>query len=260
MNEGCTGKIIGIVIYAIIGGVASYLAVTGLGVYVLVALVLFFVYSYVKKHYYRNKVVKVALDAFLKEFGIEKESVFHCSNLIGNSDAFHTQNGTFIAIDNEGTVAEFHTHYVMRKADYDEWLDRLHKDFEDLGDDAISNINFFYPKEGDEIIDDVSVYKLGYTIDTASAPDNLYAVLASFVKEHEPNTVIMTEMEVKESNNHYVLWFKNDSLTQCWCDRIDDEMKMKREWLDEKWWSLNFINYNKEAEKLQVKIISKNER
>lgn len=56
MNEGCTGKIIGIVIYAIIGGVASYLAVTGLGVYVLVALVLFFVYSYVKKHYYRNKV------------------------------------------------------------------------------------------------------------------------------------------------------------------------------------------------------------
>jgi len=92
------------------------------------------------------------------------------------------------------------------------------------------------------------------------APDNLYAVLASFVREHEPKTEIVTEMEVKESNNHYVLWFKNDSLTQCWCEKIDDEMKMKREWLDEKWWSLNFINYNKEAEKLQVKIISKNER
>jgi len=256
MNEGCTGKIIRIVIFAIIGGVASYLAAIGLGGYVLVAMLLYFIYSYVKKQYYRNKIVKIALEAFLKEFGIEKESIFHCSNLIGDSDAFHTQNGTFIAIDNEDMVAEFHTCYVMRKADYDEWLDRLLKDFSDLGEQAVTNIGIFYPKEGDEIIDHVSVYKLRYTIDTALAPDNLYAVLASFVREHEPKTEIVTEMEVKESNNHYVLWFKNDSLTQCWCEKIDDEMKMKREWLYEKWWSLNFVNYNKKAEKLKVRIIS----
>ena len=45
MNEGCTGKIIRIVIFAIIGGVASYLAATGLGGYVLVAMLLYFIIS-----------------------------------------------------------------------------------------------------------------------------------------------------------------------------------------------------------------------
>lgn len=255
MNEGCLGKITGIVIFATIGGIMSYLAAIGLGGYVFAAMVLYLIYSYVKKHYYHNKIVKIALEVFLKEFGTERNSIFHCSKMIGDSEAFHTQSGTFIAIDNEGTVAEFHIVYVMRKADYDEWIDRLMKDFGELGNDVVSNINLFYPKEGEDIIDDVAAYKFKYTIDTELAPDNFYAILALFVKEHEPTTKIMTQMEVRESNNHYILWFKNDALIQCWFGKMDEEMKMKREWLEKKWWSLNFVNYNKEAEKMEVKII-----
>ena len=256
MNEGCLGKITRIFIFAIIGGIISYLAAIGLGGYLLVAMVLYFIYSYVTRRYYRNRIVKIALEVFLKEFGIDRDCIFHCAKMIGDSEAFHTQNGTFIAIDNEGKVAEFHIVYVIRKADYDKWLNRLLKDFADLGNDAVSNINWFYPKEGDNIVNDVAVYKFKYTIDMEAASDNLYTILALFIKEHEPKTEIMTHMEVKESDDHYILWFRNDALIQCWFGKIDEEMKMKIEWLEKKWRSLNFVNYNKQAEKLEVKIIS----
>lgn len=256
MNDSGLGKITAIFIYAIIGGIMSYLAAIGLGGYLLVAMVLYFIYSYVKKHYYRNRIVKIALEVFLKEFGIEGDRVFHCAKMIGDSEAFHTHNGTFIAIDNEGKVAEFHVVYVMREADYDEWLEKLLKDFADLGNDAVSNINWFYPREGENIVDDIAVYKFKYTIDLDSTPDNLYAILAQFIKEHEPKTEIKTHMEVKDSNDHYILWFRNDALVQCWFGKIDEEMEMKIEILEKKWWSLNLVNYNKEAEKQEVKIIS----
>ena len=173
----------------------------------------------------------------------------------------------------------------MRKADYDEWLERLLKDFADLGNDAVSNINWFYPREGENIVDDIAVYKFKYTIDLDSTPDNLYAILAQFVKYAlksgalsscmickvtaipplsamfsettiSPKTEIKTHIEVKESNDHYILWFRNDALVQCWFGKIDEEMEMKIEILEKKWWSLNLVNYNKEAEKQEVKIIS----
>lgn len=255
MNDGCLVTITKIFIYAIILGIICYFFAFGFGGYVCVAIVLYLIYAYIKKHYYHNKIMKIVLENFLKEFGIEKDDVFHCAELIGDFEAFHTQSGTFVGIDNEGTVAEFHTRYVMRKADYDKWINRLNKDFADWGNDAVSNICRFYPREGENIVDDVAVYGFKYTIDTDSAPDNLYAILARFIKDHEPKTEIKTHMEVKEYNEHYILWFRNDALVQCWCKKKDEEMEMKREILEKKWWSLNVVKCNGDAKKIEVKII-----
>ena len=255
-NEGCTGKIIGIVILGAIGGVTSYLSTIGLGGYMFVAIVLICIYLYIRKHYRHNKILKTPLGAFLKEFGIERESVFHCNKLIGDSEAFHTQNGTFIAIDDEGTMAEFYTIFIMRIVDYNEWINSILKDFANREKDGFSYINLSYPKEGDKITEESAVYKLKYTIDTDLAPDNLYAILASFVKEHEPETKILTEMEVMDSEEHYILQFQNDALVQCWTGKKGEDSKLKKEWLDKKWWSLNFVNYNKDVKKIDVKIIS----
>jgi hypothetical protein len=255
MNEGCAEKIIGIVVFAIIGGITSYFSAIGLGGYMFVATVLICIYLYVSKHYRRNKMLKIPLSVFLKEFGIEKESIFHCNKLIGDSEAFHTQNGTFIAIDDEGTMVEIYTVFVMRTDDYDEWINRLLKDFEDRKDVGFSHVNLFYPKVGDEITDEFGIYNLKYTIDTELASDDLYAILASFVKEHEPETKILSEMEVIDSGGHYILHFQNGALIQCWTGKIGEDSKVKKECLDERLWSLNFVKSNKDVKKLEVKII-----
>ena len=215
----------------------------------------FCIYLYVRKHYDRNKIVKPLLAAFMGEFGIDKKKIFSCSKLTGDSEVFHTQNGTLIAINNEGAMVSIYTAFVMRTKDNKEWIGRLSKDFANPENSVFKDINMDYQEEGDKLTEDVAIYNLKYTIDFGVASDNLYSDLALFIKEHEPKTKIMIEMEVMDSKDHYILQFQNDALIQCWAEKKDEESMLKKEWLDEKWWSLNFVKYNKEKKELEVKSI-----